>query len=676
MSKSFWSQAPEPRTAKLIREAGWGVIVVASVLSAVPAHAGDAPPWMRALTSVAIPGHDDKDNVVQLYSEEILNVNSNGKMKSTRRVAYKILRPDGKDIGVAHAYVDAETHVTGMRGWCIPAQGKDYEVKEKDSVESALPGVGELMSDMRVKTLQIPAADPGNIVGYEVEQEMRPYVMQDEWVFQSTVPDREAHYTLQLPSDWEYKAAWLNYPQTKPVSVGNNQWQWTLSDIKAIKAEDNMPPWRAVAGQMYISLFPPSGKGQQRGFENWSELGKWYTGLLKDRDNSSPAMKQKVAALTASSQAPLDKMRSLAKFTQSDIRYVAIELGIGGWQPHAAEEVFLNRYGDCKDKATLLGALLKEIGITSYLVVVSTDRGSVTPAMPAHQGGFNHAILAIKLPDSVNNPSIVAVVQHPKLGRLLFFDPTNESTPFGQLSGYLQEDDGLLVGPDGGEFVKLPTLPAAMSGVQRSAKMTMDANGTLQGEVKEVRMGDQGRWQRQALHGALDRKEWVKPVETLLAHSFTNYQLTKASVSNLEQTDLPFGYNYEILVQNYGKPAGHLMLVRPRILGSKSSELLETKEPRRYPVEFEGPWRDTDSFEITLPPGYEVDDLPPAANADYPFASYHSKTEVTGSVLRYTRAFEVKQLTVPVEKIEDLKKLYRIITGDERSTAVLKPVAK
>ena len=87
------------------------------------------------------------------------------------------------------------------------------------------------------------------------------------------------------------------------------------------------------------------------------------------------------------------------------------------------------------------------------------------------------------------------------------------------------------------------------------------------------------------------------------------------------------------------------MLVRPRILGSKSSELLETKEPRRYSVEFDGPWRDTDTFEITLPPGFEVDDLPPAANADYPFASYHSKTEVTGNVLRYTRSFEVKQLT-------------------------------
>jgi hypothetical protein len=84
-------------------------------------------------------------------------------------------------------------------------------------------------------------------------------------------------------------------------------------------------------------------------------------------------------------------------------------------------------------------------------------------------------------------------------------------------------------------------------------------------------------------------------------------------------------------------------------------------------------WRDTDTFEITMPLGYAVDDLPPSANADYPFASYHSKTEVNGNVLRYTRSVEVKQLAVPLEQMADLKRFYQIINGDERNTAVLSP---
>jgi hypothetical protein len=100
---------------------------------------------------------------------------------------------------------------------------------------------------------------------------------------------------------------------------------------------------------------------------------------------------------------------------------------------------------------------------------------------------------------------------------------------------------------------------------------------------------------------------------------------------------------------------------------------METKEPRKFPIEFDGPALDTDTFEITLPAGYSVDDLPPPVDADFGFASYHSKSEVNGNVIRYTRAFEVKDLSVPVSKAEDLKKFYRIVAGDERNTAVLKP---
>ena len=356
----------------------WTGIAALLLATALPAFAGDAPAWMHAVVGASEPAHDEKTDAVMLYSEDVLNVAPNGKIKSIHRKVFKILRPGGKEYGLVRADFDSETKIAGMRGWCIPAQGKNYEVKEKDSVESALPGIanGELMSDVRSKILQIPAADPGNIVGYEIEQEERPYVQQDDWVFQTTIPSREARYTLQLPPGWEYKASWMNYPEAKAMPVGNNQWQWVVNDLKAIKAEEDMPPWRAVAGQMLVSLFPPSGASQQRGFENWAEMGSWYTGLLKGRDDASPEVKQKVVALTSTLPAQLDKMRAIAKFSQHDIRYVAIQLGIGGWQPHAAEEVFNHRYGDCKDKATLMRSMLREIGIESYHVVINTNRGA------------------------------------------------------------------------------------------------------------------------------------------------------------------------------------------------------------------------------------------------------------------------------------------------------------
>jgi hypothetical protein len=136
---------------------------------------------------------------------------------------------------------------------------------------------------------------------------------------------------------------------------------------------------------------------------------------------------------------------------------------------------------------------------------------------------------------------------------------------------------------------------------------------------------------------------------------------------------LPFGFEYSFEAVSYAKSAGGLLLVRPRVIGTKSSALLETKDPRKFPIEFEGPVQDTDSFEITLPAGYEVDDLPPPVDAEFGFASYHSKTEAKGNTIEYTRTFEVKELSVPVSKADELKKFYRIIASDERNTAVLKP---
>src|SRR2546429_9895187 len=125
-------------------------------------------------------------------------------------------------------------------------------------------------------------------------------------------------------------------------------------------------------------------------------------------------MQQKVASLVAAATTAVDKMVALAKFVQQDIRYVAIELGIGGIQPHAAGEVFQHHYGDCKDKATLMGAMLKEIGVDSYYVIINSERGSVTPETPAHKDGFDHAIIAVKLPDSVVDASLMATIVHPK----------------------------------------------------------------------------------------------------------------------------------------------------------------------------------------------------------------------------------------------------------------------
>src|SRR4029077_13870526 len=104
---------------------------------------------------------------------------------------------------------------------------------------------------------------------------------------------------------------------------------------------------------------------------------------------------------------------------------------------HSAAEVFAHRYGDCKDKATLMSAMLKLSGIDSYYVIINHERGAVTAATPP-TNLFDHVILAIRLPEQINSPEFQAVYNDPKLGRLLIFDPTDQKTSIGGLRGELQ----------------------------------------------------------------------------------------------------------------------------------------------------------------------------------------------------------------------------------------------
>ena len=181
-NKLFCNQERQRRTSEMLSLALFVALSLGFFSFGAPqAAAGDAPAWMHALVKAPLPKYDEKTDAVLLYSEEILNVQPSGKIKSTERRVYKILRPDGRRLGRVHAFFDSETRITSIHGWCIPAQGKDYEVKDKEALEMGLNDIenGILLTDQRMKVLQIPAADVGNTIGFEIEHEVRPYVLQD-----------------------------------------------------------------------------------------------------------------------------------------------------------------------------------------------------------------------------------------------------------------------------------------------------------------------------------------------------------------------------------------------------------------------------------------------------------------------------------------------------------------
>ncbi len=215
--------------------------------------------------------------------------------------------------------------------------------------------------------------------------------------------------------------------------------QWTVRDVPPIEEEERMPPPFSLAARAEIAYFAPGGTA----VASWDGVGRWYAELTSGRRTTSPEIAEKARQLTAGKTDFDSKVRNLASFLQTDVRYVAIEIGVGGFQPHPAGDIFRARYGDCKDKATLLSSMLKEVGVESDYVLIHTERGVVNATVPSSI--FNHAILAIELPAGINSDSYKSVWTSKTGKRYLIFDPTDEFTPLGTLRADLQDTNALLV---------------------------------------------------------------------------------------------------------------------------------------------------------------------------------------------------------------------------------------
>ncbi len=644
----------------------FGVLLCVGPWALPQAVRADSPEWLRAVARAPLPNYPAETKAVLLLDEQITTVKDTGEIRTTYRRAYKILRPEGRYVARVVVPFDTETKITFLKAWSLPAAGREYEVKEKDAIERAL--YDDLYSDNKDKLLEIPGADPGTVVGFEYEQKRRPSVLQDLWFFEDLLPVRQARYTLALPPGWEYQSVWMNHEKQEPVAAGENTWRWDLKDLAPVEPQDSMPPWRAVAGWMAVSYFPRGADRGGKAVGTWDDVGRWYSSLSVGRRQSTPAIQAKVAELAASAPGVIEKMRALSGYVQRDIRYVSIQIGIGGYQPHMASDIFTNRYGDCKDKVTLLSTMLKEIGIPSYYVLIHTDRGLVQEQFPTPLT-FNHVILAIALPAGTPLEKLHSVSDHPKLGKLLFFDPTDDITPMGHLPSSLQATFGLLVSEAGGELVRLPLQAPATNRLLRTGKLELSPGGTLSGEVKEEREGVQATMRRAAFISS-EKNDRKKVIEEFLAGYLTGFSLTSAEVDNLEKYDQNLVLRYRFVADRYAKSAGNMLLLRPRVLGQKAWSVMEG-EARKYPVAFRSTSIESDQFEITLPAGYKVEELPAPVELDYGFAEYRSKMEVKGNILSYWREYKIKEVLVGKEKLDTLKKFFRQVAADERFNAVL-----
>lgn len=664
------SQRSEDRVARKFFACSLGPSAIATALllcTALPALGkGDlVPDWVRDAAAQKLPTYPPDTNAVVLLDSTTFTVDAHGQAVEHVRHVVKILRPQGRDEGIVHIDYDNDTKILSMGVWSIGPDGHEYAMKEKEFSDRALGEYEGVFSDDRFRVANAPGSDPGGVIAYEYQQRGRPLTNEETWEFQDELPHLTQNFTLELPSGYTFVTTWAHHAQAAPIDMQNQRWRWDLNNMPAVDLDEVplSPNPEALAGRMTIR-YSPSGLVADG---TWQGIGVWYAPLMRDRIEPTPEITAKAQQLTAGKSDFFDKAEAIGGFVQKQVRYFGVELGIGGYQPHPASEIFHNMYGDCKDKATLTAAMLSAVGIHATLMMVDTHRGVVDPGAPSLMG--NHMIAAIEVPKGYESSRLHSLVTVKSGRRYLIFDPTSDKTPFGQLEHDLQGSYGILMEGDATEAILLPVLEPSLNKINRTASFTLDDKGLLMGTVTESRFGDLSEARRE-VYADGDAKEQRDLLDHLLEGDFTTFNATDVKVANADALNKDFTLSYRLSADGYARSMGTLLMVRPRVLGSLVPRT--DHKPRTVPINLNETMQATDDYSITLPSGYTVDELPSPVKLDLGFAAYESATEVKDNVLHYKRTYTVRQVTLPPDRYSEVQKLAGVIGADEQSRAVLK----
>lgn len=639
--------------------------------AALPAHAGmfgkDAPvpQWGLDAAKTPTPSYVDDAASVILFDEYLESVDDQGRAVERERYAIRILKPQGRDATCRIGY-DVDEKVNYFREWTLTADGKTFQAKDTDFADFGDTAVPTMLSTERTRVVHAPAADVGATLICESEELLKPYEHETDWQFQYSVPVVYEALEVDLPPGLAYTVAWHNQEPVKAVEVAPRNWRWEIRDERALNLRDvpTRPAWEALAARMTVLWGEAAVPGDDK---EWQALGQWTTQLESDRPVPSSEITAQTLQLIANAPDFYAKLVAITSYIQKNIRYFIVERGIGGRQANYAADIFRNRYGDCKDKTTLLIAMLKVAGIKAFYVPLDDRRGVVDPKAPSLLG--NHMITAIQLPADVKDPRLMAVVNAADGNRYLIFDPTDERTPVGNLPSDEQGSYGLLAAGPSSQIMELPVLDPAANGTDRSGKFTLDSDGTLSGSVDTLRIGPTGAELRQLLKST-DEKERRDAVETSVALELPGVVLDSFQFVEPDALSKPIELHYKVTVHQYAHVAGPLLLVRPRVIGSMAMRFDD--KPRKVPFDLDATGRWHSSYDITLPAGYVVDETPDPVDIDLDFASYHAATTAKGNVLHYEMTYVVRKVELPADRAADFRRFELAILSDEKGTAVLK----
>ncbi len=632
-------------------------------------RADDVPGWLQDAARSASPTYEIKSvPAVVLRNEETVSVNSDGSITRTMRYAIRVLIREGRKEAVADiVYQTDGEKVRDLNAWLIRRSGPTKNYGKKEIIDLSL-AENDLYNEARMKMINASDdAGEGDVFGYESVTEERTVFSQFQFQFQGKLPVMYSRIALNLPAGWRAESVTFNNAKVEPTTSGSS-YVWELRDLAPIPPEAGSPSRSSLSPRLAVSFFPTGTTATQiKTFANWADVARWMSELEDPQMTVDPALTAKANELTANAKTEFEKIRAISRYVQQ-IQYISIQIGTGrggGYRPHTATEIFAKSYGDCKDKANLMRAMLSVVGIRSYMVSITADDATYVRAEWASPHQFNHCIIAVKISDETTAPS---VVNHPTLGRLMIFDATDPYTPLGDLPEDEQGSYALIDHKDTTELSQMPVIPAEMNRLDRTVEMTLDSTGGIVGKLNEKTIGQAAKAERAMLR-RLSAPDYNKMIEGWLTRGATGAKATKIETRD-NQDSGNFNLDVEFSALAYAQiMQGKLMVFKPAMV-SRTDRISFTEGKRYHPFMVDSSTY-SESVRIKLPDGFVVDEMPDATSLETTFGKYSANYVVNGGYLTFTRSMKLNRSTIPAGKYDLVRNFFGSVRAAEQAPVVL-----
>lgn len=594
-------------------------------------------------------------NAVVRSHQQVFEVKSISKAVLTVKTAITIFNSNADNLASLQLHYETDEPITDIEARVYNKFGtRMKEIKKADIQDVSATDGGTFVDNSRVKLLNLESKDFPYTIEYQYEMHYNSTLFYPRWVPvpQVGVGVQHSQAVYKISNDIPVNFKWSNLPNKPVTTVDGNSTvnTFTLTNFSPLAWEKYMPAWATIAPIVYPMPTQFELKGEKGSFESWQAFGAFQQRLLENRQNLPPSLVNTVQELVAPCKTDFEKINAIYKYVQANSHYIGIQLGIGGWQPFSAEYVAKNKYGDCKALSNFTISLLKAAGLPAKYTLVRASNKYLNEEMLVSQ--FNHVIVVVPLPskDSV------------------WLECTSQTEPTGFVGSFTDNRRALVIDGDKSTFVQTPVYSHADNLQKRkvSVQLLADGNATIVAHTKYQAL------QQETIFDLLKGENKTK-LEEYLKESvdLPHYDLSRYSHTIKEGKKPVVEEQLELTVRGFASASGSRLFVQPNAL-SKNSLLLNQDSVRKYPVQLETAFTDTDSVEITIPEGYAVESQPKSMVLENEFGSYKSQCTVADGKILYTRTYIQKEGSYPAASYANLVKLVNTSYKEDRSKVVLK----